>query len=240
MWRRRFFVWEEDLFTQLRDLISPVTLSDAGDRWGWIPENGETYTVKSSFFLVSELLAITLNVSAGLLSAFNTNWKCPAPSKVRSFAWQLFHDRIPTQENLHRRRIIAAIGDQSCAMCGWVKEDIQHLFVYCEVAMKVWIAMFNWLNLPFNLPHNLLSIFNFLTHHRGKKLRRWLSMVWNGVIWAIWQRRNAVIFDNGRREPVEIIEEIKVTTWKWWLSQPKVAHSLLYEWQMEPQLCMMR
>jgi hypothetical protein len=72
------------------------------------------------------------------------------------------------------------------------------------------------------------------------KLRRGLSMVWNGVIWAIWQRRNAVIFDNGRREPVEIIEEIKVTTWKWWLSQPKVAHSLLYEWQMEPQLCMMR
>ncbi|MCI32672.1 hypothetical protein A2U01_0053886, partial [Trifolium medium] len=40
-------------------------------------------------------------------------WKCLEPSKVSAFAWQLLHDRIPTQLNLHRRRIIDAAGDRS-------------------------------------------------------------------------------------------------------------------------------
>ncbi|CAJ2641862.1 unnamed protein product [Trifolium pratense] len=40
---------------------------------------------------------------------------------------------------------------------------------------------------------------------------------------------------NGHRDDDdEVIEEIKVLSWKWWLCQPKIAHSLLYEWQMEP------
>jgi hypothetical protein len=177
---------------------------------------------------------------AGLLSALIVSWKSPAPLKVRVFAWQLLHDRIPTRVNLRRRQIIDVTGDLSCALCGGVMEDTHHLFIYCEVAMKVWAAMFVWLQLPFSLPHNLLSIFNFLTQNRGKKLRKGLCMIWNGVVWAIWRRRNAVIFDNGRRDAVEIIEEIKVTTWKWWISQSKVSNSLLYEWQMEPILCMAR
>jgi hypothetical protein len=65
-----------------------------------------------------------------------------------------------------------------------------------------------------------------------------MIMIWLGVIWILWRRRNAVLFDNGGIDVAEIIEEIKVITWKWWLSQPKVKHSLYYEWQLEPLLCM--
>jgi hypothetical protein len=96
MLQRRFFVWEEELLHQLRDLINPVTLSEAGDRWGWLPENGETYTVKSTFSLVSGFSDLILHMHPCHSSAFNDIWKCPAPSKVCAFAWQLLHDRIPT------------------------------------------------------------------------------------------------------------------------------------------------
>jgi hypothetical protein len=39
-WRRRFFVWEHDLYKELLDLINPVTLVDDMDSWGWMPEGG--------------------------------------------------------------------------------------------------------------------------------------------------------------------------------------------------------
>jgi hypothetical protein len=106
--------------------------------------------------------------------------------------------------------------------------------------MKVWSAIFQWLRLPFTLPHNLFSILNFLSQSRGKKLRKGLVMIWSGVVWSLWRRWNVLFFHNGRKENVEVIEEIKMVTWKCWLSQSKVAHCLLYEWYMEPILCMAR
>jgi hypothetical protein len=239
-WRRSFFVWEDELLDQLRDMINPVNLSEVVDRWGWLPENGDTYTVKSTFSLVSGLSCLNLHLHPWYSAAFSCIWKCPAPSKVSAFAWKLLHDRIPTRLNLHRRRIIDTTGDLSCGLCGDTAESTLHLFIYCDFAMKVWSAIFEWLRLPFTLPHNLFSVLNFLSLSRGKKLNKGLAMIWNGVVWSLWRRRNAVLFDNGRRETVEVIEEIKVMTWKWWLSQSKVSHCLLYEWYMEPMLCMAR
>jgi hypothetical protein len=239
-WRRRFFVWEEELFGQFRELINPVTLSEAGDRWGWIPENEDAFTISSTFSLVSQLMESVLYVPLCLRSAFSIIWKCSAPSKVCAFGWQLLHDRIPTRLNLQRRQIIGVDGDVSCALCGREVESIHHLFIYCVDALKVWSAVFNWLQLPFDLPHNLFSLLNFLAHSKGKKMRKGMVMIWNGVVWAIWRRRNAKIFDNGCKVVAEVIEEIKVMTWKWWLSHLKVSKPLLYEWQMEPGLCMLR
>jgi hypothetical protein len=164
-WRHRFFVWEEDLLRHLLDLITLITLSDAGDRWGWKPDNGDAFSVRSTFLLVSDFTVSALVVSAGLLSGLIVNWKSPAPPKVRAFAWQLLHDRIPTRVNLCRRQIIDVTGDLSCALCGVLTEDSNHLFIYCDVAMRVWAAVFVWLQMPFSLPHNLLSILHFLTHN---------------------------------------------------------------------------
>jgi hypothetical protein len=237
-WRRRFFVWEEELLGHLRDLINPISLTEADDCWGWTPENGDAFSVRSTFVLVSGLSQPNLNLSPCHLSVFDVIWKCPSPSKVCAFAWQLLHDRIPSRQNLQRRNIIEAAGDVSCVLCGGEAESSHHLFIYCTVAMKVWQGVFGWLKLSFLLPHNLFSILNFFTYLKGKKLRKGMIMIWLGVIWILWRRRNAVLFDNGGIDVAEIIEEIKVITWKWWLSQPKVKHSLYYEWQLEPLLCM--
>ncbi|GAU45475.1 hypothetical protein TSUD_190940 [Trifolium subterraneum] len=106
LWRRRLFVWEENLLLQLLELINPITLLGEIDRWGWVPEKDDLFTVKSTFSLVSNLIVSADLVPPWYASAFSVIWKCPAPSKVTAFAWQVLHDRIPSRHNLYRRHII--------------------------------------------------------------------------------------------------------------------------------------
>ncbi|KAK2367971.1 hypothetical protein QL285_081209 [Trifolium repens] len=67
---------------------------------------------------------------------FTSVWKCPTPSKVSGFLWQLLHGRVPTRNNLITRRILAVEEDVSCALCGEEKETELHLFLYCEIAVQ--------------------------------------------------------------------------------------------------------
>jgi hypothetical protein len=164
-------------------------------------------------------------------------WSCPTPSKVSAFVWQLLHDRIPTRLNLMRRGIIDAVGDFSCPCCHESAESSLHLFIYCDVALRVWAGVFAWLDLPFSLPHNLFSLLSFFTFNGGKSIRKGLCMVWSAVVWALWRHRNSIVFENGSVNSAEVLDGIMVSAWKWWISHSK-THPLLYEWRVHPKLCM--
>jgi hypothetical protein len=156
---------------------------------------------------------------------------------VSGFVWQLLHGRIPTRENLVARRIIEADGDITCALCGEEKESELHLFVYCEIAMLVWSEIFFWLDVPFCLPQNIFSIIHCLLDAGGKKSRQGMSTICAAVCWNIWRCRNSILFDNGSGSVMELVEAIKISSWKWWLSRSSAANCLLYEWRAEPRLC---
>ncbi|CAJ2629607.1 unnamed protein product [Trifolium pratense] len=48
-------------------------------------------------------------------------------------------------------------------------------------------------------------------------------------------------FANGMTQVADVMDEIKLRSWKWWLSRVKPATMcLLYEWQREPLLCLDR
>jgi hypothetical protein len=238
-WRRRFFVWEHDLFIELLDLINPVTLVEDSDGWGWIPEGG-VFTVKSAFVTVFSLAAPEVLAAPWLGFIFSSIWKCQAPSKVRGFAWQLLHGRIPTRLNLLSRRIINGDEDIICVLCGEELETEPHLFLYCEVALLVWLDIFAWLQIPFGLPHNLFSLVNCLLGAKNKKLRKGLTLIFCSVVWNIWRCRNSVLFDNESKTVPELIEAIKISSWKWWLSDGSSRTCLYYEWSVEPCLCILR
>ncbi|MCI60201.1 ubiquinone biosynthesis monooxygenase COQ6, partial [Trifolium medium] len=65
-------------------------------------------------------------------------------------------------------------------------------------------------------------------------------MIGNAVVWNLWRCRNSVLFDNGRVTVAELVETIKVSSWKWWMSRLMAAPCLLYEWRAEPKLCLLR
>jgi hypothetical protein len=239
-WRRRFFEWEKLLFNDLLQLINTAALSiEEEDRWVWLPEGEAVFSVKSTYRIVAAFSAIDCAVAQCFMPIFTAIWKCPAPSKVSGFVWQLLHGRIPTRNNLMTRRILDATGDVSCALCGEEMETELHLFLYCEIASLVWVEIFNWLEVPFGLPHNLFSLFYCLMEAGSHKIRRRMIMIASAVVWNLWNCRNSLLFDNGSGSVAELVEAVKISSWKWWMSRNSNTHCLLYEWRMEPRLCML-
>jgi hypothetical protein len=104
---------------------------------------------------------------------------------------------------------------------------------------KHWERIFKWLGLQFSLPHNLLSLLNYVATVPGtKQWRRGLVMIWCAVIWTIWRHRNRIIFYNGQLDGASMIDEVKVSSWKRWISRFNYPPCLFYEWIAEPEYCL--
>jgi hypothetical protein len=58
---------------------------------------------------------------------------------------------------------------------------------------------------------------------RNAKIRSGYVLIWHTTLWALWKARNNAIFKDVTFNPVEIIDSIKVVSWKWSLSRLKVA-----------------
>jgi hypothetical protein len=219
-WRRRLFVWETELLNDLLLLLNSVTVSVEEDRWNWLGGDGDTFTVSSAYATVVEMLLPRGVISFQQESAFKLIWKCSAPSKVSGFAWLVLRDRVPTKVNLIRRQVLPNDGSQRCVFCGTCEETVEHLFLYCSFSLQVWDRVLSWLDVSFMLPHSLASLLLFLASLRGSKgKRKGLVMLWSAVVWSIWRHRNWLIFENGVVDLAGLVENIKTTSWKWWIGR---------------------
>jgi hypothetical protein len=224
IWRQRLFVWETTLLNDLLMLLSVrLTEAKAMDDWNWIGGEGVNFSVKSAYVMVSNMLIPMEFNSPTQELAFKINCKCIAPSKVTGFAWLVLRVRVPTRDNLIRRRIVQDNDQNRCIFCGDHAETAQHLFLYCN-------AILNWLGLNLSLPHSIMSILIFMAQtHGSKKKRQGLVLIWKAVIWTIWRHRNKVIFDNGRIDLVSLVDEVKTVSLRWWIGRTINTPCLLYE-----------
>jgi hypothetical protein len=240
-WRRRLFVWEQTLLDDLLLIIDNINLSAVVDRWGWIPDKGGEFTVKTTYELVVKMFIASGDLSPEEKFAFKVIWKSLAPSKAAALAWRALLDRLPTRMNLFKRRIIMQVEECLCVFCGEELETAAHLFLYCPRITQLWDRIFAWLGLGFSLPHSLLSMLNFVASTSGgKQLRHGLVMIWNSVLWSIWRHRNKVIFDTVAVDTSGLVEEVKINSWKWWIGRSQAPSCLFYEWTMEPVICLQR
>jgi hypothetical protein len=74
----------------------------------------------------------------------------------------------------------------------------------------------------------------------NKKMGQGMSLIWSSVIWALWRQINRIIFDNATTNLLGVVDEIKLTSWKWWIGKSNTPPCLLYEWLQESGLCIMR
>jgi len=65
-------------------------------------------------------------------------------------------------------------------------------------------------------------------------------MIWHAVVWSLWRARNDRIFNNLTHDVEEVVEEVKVLSWRWGLSRLHTTACLYYEWQWDPKVCLLR
>jgi len=82
---------------------------------------------------------------------FEDVWQKQVPLKVSVFAWRLLRNRIPTKDNLFRRRIIP-FDDTSCIVGYGSSETADHLLFHCAHFGMVWHRIYQWLGISFIAP----------------------------------------------------------------------------------------
>lgn len=162
---------------------------------------------------------------------FHNLWKNPAPSKVVAFAWKALLNRVPTKANLALRNVLGPEESTLCPMCNGAEESSIHLFLLCQLAYKVWYKLMWWLDSYFIIPPNLFVHWECWSGRvSNKSLLKGLRLIWLTTLWVLWKARNDKIFNGVNHEADEIVEEIKVLSWKWMLHRMNAPVCLFYEW----------
>ena len=172
---------------------------------------------------------------------FRQIWKIRAPSKVRAFVWKTLLDRIPTRVNLGIQNCLPHGVGSNCVHCTDFSESTSHLFFHCDLSRNVWLSLMSWLDLNFIMPPNLFVHWECWSGGPlNKKVWNGLQMIWEVGIWVIWKARNDRIFNNVIASWDELVEEVKVLSWRWLLGRSNSMVCLFYEWSSGPQECLLR
>ena len=240
-WRRHLFVWENNLLLELLADLEGFVCTNEEDRWRWILEEDGNFSVKSMYL---KLEGREIGEGArpdGERRVFHQIWKSGAPSKVVAFVWKALLDRILTRTNLEKRNCLPNDIGNNCVWCVEVAETSSLLFLHCDMARNVWLNLMLWLDLNFVMPLNLFHHWECWSGGPiNKKIRKGLCMIWEVVIWVIWKARNDRIFNNENARWDELVEEVKVTSWRWFLSRFNSPVCLFYEWSWCLRDCLLR
>uniref|UniRef100_A0A2N9HQY3 DNA topoisomerase (ATP-hydrolyzing) n=1 Tax=Fagus sylvatica TaxID=28930 RepID=A0A2N9HQY3_FAGSY len=120
-------------------------------------------------------------------------WGVKSPRRVAFFMWTVAWDRILTYDNLRKRGLVLA---GWCCMCKGDDESVDHLFIHCWAARRLWSSVFRAVGIDWVLPNRVLDLLFGWWNWFGKKI----SSVWNLIpsclMWTIWRERNNRTFEN--------------------------------------------
>jgi hypothetical protein len=90
------------------------------DVLAWAPGHRGMFTVSSTYKVAWEAIHRTSTCVAsrapdGSRVVWDTVWGCPAPPKVRIFAWRLVTNSLATWENKKKRKLEVS---DICVLCG--------------------------------------------------------------------------------------------------------------------------
>ncbi|GJX96374.1 RNA-directed DNA polymerase, eukaryota, reverse transcriptase zinc-binding domain protein, partial [Tanacetum coccineum] len=123
--------------------------------------------------------------------------------------WLAIQERLMTQDRI---KIWRPNDDLKCGLCSKCSDSHDHLFFTCEFSKEVWHELQNILNVRLSDNWNqIISEIEALPLNRNiwSIVRR---IVFNAVVYFIWQERNNRIFKNEKRDKETIVKLIKENT----------------------------
>lgn len=232
-WRRRFFLWEEQILVDLMQVISQCSVhEDRPDSWCWDYDPSGDYSVKSAYRCISK-------VEESSDSMFYMSlWDNITPLRVAAFCWKASLDRIPSAENLIRRGIQVNVSNLDCHFCNSAREETAHILMSCTFSYRMWMQVYNWLGVVTVLPQDLKA---HLLQHSGmihqKAYASCWQLVWAATVWSLWLHRN-VLFNNRGLEFDKVFELIRVRAWNWCSKMVKGSKFSFIDWCTHPVICL--
>ncbi|XP_074289198.1 uncharacterized protein LOC141614345 [Silene latifolia] len=193
------------------DRILRIRLSESkpADTWCWEAEKYGNYTVKSVHRLLMEEIE---GGNAGRSDygegkwLWSKIWRTPVLPRVKVFFWQLCNDAIATKKNIAARLHLT---DDTCPRCLSNVETCLHVVRDCGCVEGIWEG----------LSVDVLPEAGFL------RVREWVEEVFRGLCerecvtfmtgcWAIWEKRNKALFDQGEWREEEVIRRTHELIWE--------------------------
>ncbi|GAU11870.1 hypothetical protein TSUD_194930 [Trifolium subterraneum] len=131
-WKTDLDMQDQDLLNDLMESLRQVHFSTTEDEWCWRHEPSGLFSVKSAYLVLEDGARLQRTLPVIDFVNLARVWDSWTASKVIVFSWQLLQDRVPTWQNLRRRRVMVGATDISCVICGAVEESVDHLFVSCD------------------------------------------------------------------------------------------------------------
>ena len=141
--------------------------------------------------------------------------------------------RIPTRDNLDRRGL--DIDSVLCLVCQQAREDINHLFFTCSVALQIWFKVAKWVELHI---HSFFSVeeqlqwVDGLTTVRSK--RSILDSVCSTLLWVLWTFRNDIVFGNKKMKKEILFDSVVSFSFNWYRARNCKASISWTEWLKNP------
>jgi len=127
------------------------------------------------------------------------------------FVWRLFHDRLPTKNNLIHRGVITNEARLCTAGCG-SDEISDHLFLHCNIYGTIWHYIYRWLNFSTVFP---LSVGDHFIHFAALSDQSILQVLWFATSWEIWKERNNRLFNGKQCSILQVVDKIKSLSFVW-------------------------
>jgi len=198
-WRQVIFEWESVLETDLALYISrTVVKRQEQDIQVWGINDKGCFSVKSTY--------ASIRGDDTRIAVFDLLWKAKAFPSVLITAWRSLLDRLPTRECLSRRGV--TMESTLCVFCHFKVESSQHLFLECDVVVRVWDLCHRWIDI-LSVQHNALK--NHFKSFTLTQVSNKQDMVWKGIWAAIirseWEHRNLVAFKQGVVDAEEMFQQ---------------------------------
>jgi len=119
-------------------------------------------------------------------------WHSAIPPSKSFLVWRLFHDKLPTDENLIKRGLQFP---SVCNLCGLSQETTKHLFLECSFAVNIW----QWLSSVINISCNFTSFLDILKIAERNWSPQCRLVILAACIFclnSIWHCRNQKRFNN--------------------------------------------
>ncbi|GJV73082.1 RNA-directed DNA polymerase, eukaryota, reverse transcriptase zinc-binding domain protein [Tanacetum coccineum] len=183
-WSPRSGIEEEQLLLLISN-TSSVMLPNISDRWSWLLDSLDDFSVKSTREFIDDSMLPKTDVP--------TRWVKSIPIKINIFAWRVSLDKLPTRLNLSLRGL--DIPYIICPLCSLAVESTSHFPFSYQLARQLMIKVVHWWELEYQDFH---SYEDWLLWFKNLRVFKWLKDVFEGVCyiswWVIWKFRNRVLF----------------------------------------------